>query len=272
MSDSPLPPSSPPDWLTALAERARAADGQPPFSDQALVDLAHGTKRLVAIDDVAAAIVSHEEAELVVDPHSRGRGLGAALVQQVARPGLLVWSHGDLPAARALAARFGAEPVRTLLQLRAPVAPRVAPAFETFDVGVDEQEWVQLNARVFAFHPEQGSVSVDDVRALEREPWFDASAFLLARHEGRMSGYCWLKIEPPESPAHDSVGEIYVLGTDRPGTGEGAALLDAGLARLAERGIRTAALYVEADNAAALHLYEKRGFTRHTIDVQYRLP
>jgi mycothiol synthase len=229
------------------------------------VDLASGARALIAIDEDAVAIVSETEAELVVDPPSRGRGLGAALAQRVARPGLLVWAHGDLPAARSLAARFGAEPVRRLLQLEAPVAVRPGPEFDTFRVGVDEAEWVALNARVFSFHPEQGSVSVDDVLALEREEWFDASAFLVARAGGVMTGYCWLKIA-------DGEGEVYVLGTDRRGTGEGAALLDAGLRLLVERGIRTVSLYVEGDNGPALRLYRERGFTQRSIDVQYRLP
>jgi mycothiol synthase len=63
-----------------------------------------------------------------------------------------------------------------------------------------------------------------------------------------------------------------VLGTDRPGTGEGAALLDAGLTLAAARGIREVTLYVEADNDRALRLYRGRGFAERSVDVQYRLP
>ena len=46
--------------------------------------------------------------------------------------------------------------------------------------------------------------------------------------------------------------------------------MDAGFARLADRGIRTAILYVEADNEPALALYRRYGFEQHTIDVRYR--
>ena len=43
----------------------------------------------------------------------------------------------------------------------------------------------------------------------------------------------------------------------------------AGFARLASRGIRIAALYVESDNAAAVALYRSLGFNDHSVDIQY---
>jgi len=48
-------------------------------------------------------------------------------------------------------------------------------------------------------------------------------------------------------------------------------VVDAGLARLLDRSIDTAALYVEGDNTAALRLYAARGFVDHAVDVQYTL-
>jgi len=58
---------------------------------------------------------------------------------------------------------------------------------------------------------------------------------------------------------------------DRQGEGLGRKLVGAGLARLASRGIRTAALYVEADNEPAVRLYRSFGFANHSIDIQYAL-
>jgi mycothiol synthase len=96
------------------------------------------------------------------------------------------------------------------------------------------------------------------------EPWFDADDLLLLRDGDELIGYCWLKVE-------HGVGEFYVVGVspDRQGEGLGRQLVRAGLARLAERGIRTASLYVEGDNAPALRLYRSFGFADHSIDVQY---
>lgn len=277
-----------------VADAARESDGYDPFNEQSRLDLASGHRTPViatvtstdavwqpdadgsALDGhtVGAAIVGAGQLDLVMDPVFRGKGYGA-----VALPGLLsqahgeltAWSHGDHPAARVLAPRFGFEPVRTLLQLRLAQLPAaIAPldGIDTFRVGVDEDEWVALNARVFATHPEQGRVTADDLRAREAEPWFDAGDFFLARDtSGTMTGYNWLKIEPGESS-----GEIYVIGVDAASAGHGLGrrLMLAGLARLADRGCTSATLYVEADNEPAVRLYRSLGFADHTIDVQYR--
>jgi mycothiol synthase len=138
---------------------------------------------------------------------------------------------------------------------------------EDFRPDHDDDAWVALNARVFASHPEQGKLTLDDLHARMTEPWFDAADFLVARKDGAIVGYNWLKVETPDEP-----GEIYVLGVDPAvaGRGLGRALMIAGLRRLRARGCRTAALYVEADSEGAVHLYRSLGFTDHTIDVQYR--
>ena len=275
MSDSPR---SVPDWVVRLAERSRAADGAPPFSDQALVDYRTGARELVAIDEIAAAIVAPGEAEFVVDPDARGRRIGTALLETLlssSGPGMLFWAHGDHPAARALAASHGLAPVRELLHLtRELPASAGLPAPNTtnpgnsgvraFVVGRDEDEWVALNALIFRDHPEQGSVSRADLDQLETEAWFNADDFLVLRDGDRMTGYCWLKIEPP-------LGEFYVVGIhpEYQGRRFGSLLFEAGLARMRELGIQKAHLYVEGDNEPALRLYLSRGFERDSIDIQY---
>jgi mycothiol synthase len=285
------PRSVPEDWVFELAERARAVDGSPPFSDQAIVDYRTGARSLVAIDEVAAALVTApapvtvpgmaerlgvREAELVVDPDARGRGVGTALLEHILSPtpgrptsATLIWAHGDHPGARALAASHGLVAVRELLHLSGPLdrAPRdvAEPShIGTFVAGQDEAEWVALNSLIFAAHAEQGSVTVADLDQLESEPWFSADDFLLLREGGILIGYCWLKVE-------GDLGEIYVLGVhpSRHGQGLGGLLLEAGLARLRERGIHLVHLYVEGDNEAALRLYRSRGLEQDSIDIQY---
>ncbi|HEX4442011.1 MAG TPA: mycothiol synthase [Galbitalea sp.] len=264
------------EWVSELARRARESDGAPPFSDQALVDYRLGKRDLVAIERDAAALVTEVEAEFVVNPDARGRGLGTRMLEDLLSRGINVfWAHGDHPAARALARKYGLRADRELLHLVGPVpelvegrAPSNGPSTsswtEVFEVGQDEDEWVALNARTFATHPEQGKVTKQDLEQLEGEDWFSADDFLVLRQNGRMIGYCWLKVE-------GSRGEFYVVGVDPGHQGEhlGATLFDAGLARLASRGIRHAHLYVEADNAPAIALYRSRGFSQDSIDIQY---
>ena len=271
-----------PDWLDVLIQRATRADGQPPFSDGSLVELATGARELLVIGDVAAALLGDGEAEFVVDPDARRHGHGTQLLEALlARsPKLRVWAHGDHRAARALAASHGLVAVRELLQLRA-TAPELTTAPErvegagastspvtvsTFRRGADESAWLDLNARAFAAHPEQGRVTRADLDVLMAEPWFDAADFLLLRDGDALVGYCWLKVE-------HGIGEFYVVGVspERQGEGLGRRLVEAGLSRLAERGIRTSSLYVEADNAAAVRLYRSYGFDDHSIDIQYAI-
>lgn len=270
-----MTPSDSPPPLTDLIRRATAADGSPPFSDGALVALAGGTRELVWLGP-AAAVASADEAEFVVDPDARGLRHGTAMLELLLNRGdKLFWAHGDHPAARALAASHGLSAVRELLHLERSLpealeGPEVAqPTSRASVTGFAQHHadaWVALNARAFAAHPEQGAVTRADLDVLTAEPWFDPDDFLLLWDGPELIGYCWLKVL-------DGEGEFYVVGVSpaRQGQGLGRELMNAGLARLASRGIRMAHLYVEGDNAAALALYTSLGFTRRSIDVQYRV-
>ena len=190
---------------------------------------------------------------------------------------LLVWAHGAHPGARRLAASHGLEPVRELLHLRGVVPSGAEFAWKTHAGGeplailansvhgaVDAL--LAVNARAFAEHPEQGRLTRAEFDALAAEPWFDPEDVLLAWDGDRLAGFCWLKVEGGGS------GEFYVVGVDPDyqGQGWGRRLVEAGMARLASRGIREADLYVEADNAPALRLYREFGFREDSIDIQYR--
>jgi len=273
--------------LDDLIVRARAVDGSPPFSDGALVQFANGQRELVWEFDsagrrVGAALDSPAASEFVVDPDARRLGHGARMLDMLTHPARggaggakLFWAHGNHPAARALAHHHRLESVRTLLQLRLahlPAAPAQEPGSGTGTTAftpADANDWLALNARIFAEHPDQGAITRADLDVSMAEPWFDAGDFLLLRDGGELVGYVWLKISggASEQPS----GEFYVVGVapERQGTGLGGTLMAAGFARLVERGIHSAHLYVEGDKAAALRLYRGLGFAESQVDVQY---
>ncbi|MFE9424392.1 mycothiol synthase [Kitasatospora sp. NPDC006697] len=226
--------------------------------------------------------------EAAVHPELRGRGLGRQLIDAVledAGPQRTVdfWVHGGHPAAARLAEHYGAQLVRELRQMRRTgPAPEPAPLPEgvtlrTFRPGEDEAAWLRLNALAFAHHPEQGSWTEQDLADRLAEPWFDPNGFFLAvrREESgeRLVGYHWTKVHPATA-ADPELGEVYVVGVDpaEQGGGLGKALTAAGLRHLAlDRRLATVLLYVDADNAAAVRVYERAGFAIHEIDVMYQV-
>lgn len=284
--------------IRALADRAHEADGVAPLSEATLLALPHAVPAPQAGEDapagtpiahltfdpagrlVAAAIVLPDgSCELAVDPDHRRKGLGTDLLDRVlrGRSDARLWAHGDLPAAQALAAGAGLHSVRTLLQLArstsgdpeisSPVVPEQF-SLTTFDVDRDAEDWLALNATAFSYHPEQGRMTMSDLRDRMAEDWFDPAGLLLLREDatGRLAASHWTKIEPG---AHD--GEVYVVAVHPAyqGRGLGRFITAAGLAHLKSKGVDRITLYVEGDNAPALATYRGLGFTRAAVDVQY---
>ncbi|MEU4119032.1 mycothiol synthase [Kitasatospora sp. NPDC028055] len=239
--------------------------------------------------EVPEAATANPSAELVVDPAARGRGLARPLVDAVleqahlaGRDAVDFWVHGGHPAARHLAEAYGAELVRELRQMRrsGPQTEAVAVPegieLRTFRPGEDDAEWLRLNALAFAHHPEQGSWTEQDLAERIAEPWFDPAGFFLATRDGEVVGFHWTKVHPATA-TEPELGEVYVVGVDpaEQGSGLGRALTAAGLRHLTgsgagERGLETVLLYVDADNPAAVRVYERLGFTVHEVDLMYR--
>ena len=300
--------------VRALTRAAIDADGVRPLSEHVELHLRYGgegrDRHLLLYapdpDDPAAAAVlagyghldptdpvEGSSAEIVVHPALRRRGLGEQLVRAAenASPDgrLRLWAHGDHPAARALAAALGYQEVRQLWQMRRSLAAGLPDTplpdgvrLRSFRPGEDDAEWLVLNGRAFADHPEQGSWTLDDLNARLKESWFDPDGFIVAERGGAMVGFHWVKVHGEEPDrhevagghGHEPIGEVYVIGVDpdEQGRGLGRALTVAGLRRMRDRGLHQAMLYVEADNAPALGVYRRLGFSHWDTDVVFRRP
>jgi mycothiol synthase len=264
-----------------LLKRAAEADGKAAVSEQGRLALRGprpGVRHLLQADRdgrlVGYGQVDGEgTAELVVDPVRREEGHGRSLAEAVLRAGTRqAWAHGGHPAARKLADELGLELVRELRQMRRGLPVDVVPALppgvvlRSFVPGQDDAAWLALNAAAFAHHPEQGAWTQRELGERIAEPWFDPEGFFLAEREGRLVGFHWTKTE-------GGLGEVYVVGVspDEQGSGLGRALTAVGLRYLGDvRGLDTVLLYVDADNPAAVRVYERLGFTVHEIDLMYR--
>lgn len=285
--------------LEELIEAATAADGHEPIGEHKFLRLRQG-------DDLALAILAYESGrlvgyahtltfgtgdqrriscEMVVHPDHRRQGIGSSLLREVITNAqaegarrLDLWAYNDSPASRRMAESLGLRPMRRLLHMHrhpgeppstaAPQGARIRP----FRPHLDEAEWLQLNNRIFRGHPENGSWTINDLRARMEQPWFRPEDFLLLEVDGRLSGFCWLKVE--ERRGEGRVGEIYVIGIapEYQGRGLGRFLLSYALAHLRTRLVDTVAVYVDDSNRSAVAFYESFDFHHHHIDVCYWLP
>jgi mycothiol synthase len=285
--------------VDGLASRAAAADGVGALSEQAVLALRPGVgdvRHLLAY--AAQQLVGYAQlegrsadaaAELVVDPGHRRRGVGGALLDAVLATAeeARVWAHGDLDAARALAADRGLAPVRELHKMARPLSPEDVGSSATtlpegyaaraFVPGRDDRAWVATNAAAFAHHPEQGRLTEVDLAERMAQPWFDPAGFILVTpHDrpGDVAAYHWTKVDPGQRSTVDPTrpaGEVYVVGVhpDHQGRGLARPLTALGLSHLAGLGLPEVVLYVDGDNAAARHTYSRLGFTSIMVDVMY---
>ncbi|NNE12855.1 MAG: mycothiol synthase [Ilumatobacter sp.] len=169
-----------------------------------------------------------------------------------------------------LATAHGLQPVRALHEMRRALPHEQTADIETrpFRVGVDDEAWLAVNNRAFANHGEQGGWTTDTLTSRFAEPWFDPDGFRVHEVDGRMAGFCWTKLHADADPP---MGEIYVIAVDPEfhGRGLGKQLTLAGLDSISERGIGLANLYVDADNEAAVGLYDRLGFSIHRTRRAY---
>jgi mycothiol synthase len=289
--------------VLALVQEATEHDGVGPLDEEARLalsgdepsdDVPDGARHLLVPppqeddpDGVAVGYVSllpDGTVQGTVRPDRRGHGVGRALLEAVldARPDAGIWAHGGLPTSLSFLRGHGLVPVRELLTLSRTLEPGAVPppqrpaGIETarFDPSRDVDGWLRVNAAAFADHPEQGRWSAQDLRRRMEEPWFDAADLHVAREDGELVGFVWIKRERQDgAQGTPEPAEVYVVGTDPAHAGRGIArtLMGVALHELAADGVDEVELYVEADNTAARHLYESLGFSTSGCDVQFRV-
>ncbi|MFW2334614.1 mycothiol synthase [Ilumatobacter sp.] len=269
--------------LTDLVERTAAATGNRPLSDHLWLDLRRGGG-----DGFVAVVATDESGPIALAQISRANDSSSleAFVRPDLDDGRVVrddiaetaldafasagggrvfwWVDDPTDADRSFAESHGLTPVRGLHEMRRSLPLDVRATIETRDFvpGDDDAAWLAVNNRAFLGHGEQGGWTADVLALRMNEPWFDPSGFRLHEIDGRLAGFCWTKLHHELDPV---VGEIYVIAVDPDfhGRGLGKQLTLAGLDSIADRDVTEANLYVEADNTAAIGLYEGLGFTIH---------
>lgn len=210
-------------------------------------------------------------------PHA----LGLLDALRAAYPQGVLWAHGDRSAAHLAAAQRDLTILRELVLMarELPIGHPDRPLpdgvhVEAFATDRDAEDWLALNRVAFAALPDQGSWTRADLELRLAAPWFDPEDCLVARGpDGSMAGFHWTKVDEGAAADDDVSGEVFVIAVapDWRATGLAGALLDRGLSHLTARGMRQVHLFVDADNTAAIGLYERAGFRRVDGDRLYRL-
>lgn len=225
--------------------------------------------------------------EVVVHPEWYSSDVARRLLEEtramLGRAGggrLHVWVHRVDDPEETLAAQMGFRVERVLQFMQRDLdEPPPEPATpEGIDLrtfrDADTAAFLEVNNAAFEGHPENGGWSEADFEERRALEWFDPAGLFLAWRGDELLGFHWTKVhshELEEVPAHDPVGEVYVLGISpaAQGLGLGGYLLDVGLRHLYDAKCRTAVLYVDRANTTAVRLYERSGFTTLYSEVCY---
>lgn len=279
--------------ISRLLLAVSLADGHAPLGEHNWLDLVQGGRSghvaVLAKSRSTGQLIGYAQVsrghgswalEYSVHPRYRspGQEIGADLVRaalnQVSRGGgghVHLWVAKPDAAADQVASSNGLARGRDLLQLRRPLPappPPPGPPLRAFRPGRDEQAWLELNNRAFAWHPEQGGWDRETLARRQAENWFDPEGFLLAEDNGHLVGFCWTKVHDEAEPP---LGEIYVVAVapEARGRGLGRFLVLSGLRFLSDRHLGVAMLYVDASNTTARKLYDELGFTVDHLDRAY---
>jgi mycothiol synthase len=288
--------------VLALIKAAHDFDGTPPIAEHVLLHLRHGgdksdshivlekDNKVIAYAHLDATdLVAGPSVEAVVHPNHRSKGLGSSILKEaikVCGDKTRIWSHGDLPAAKAIAASLNLERLWSNLLMSKPLG-EIQPVtskypIRTFIPDFDNLPFLSLNNKVFANYPDQGGWSEDDLKVRLNESWFDEKGFFIAEDKGELIGFCWTKIHgahthshtgEDDDHGHEALGEIYVLAVnpDYKGQGVGRDLTITGLNYLKYQGLNNVMLYVGVENKPAFNLYKSLGFNEFGSDVMYRV-
>ena len=285
-----------------MIKAAHDFDGTPPIAEHVLLHLRHGgdksdshivieeNNKVIAYAHLDATdLVAGPSVEAAVHPNHRSKGLGSSILKEaikVCGDKTRIWSHGDLPAAKAIAASLKLERLwSNLLMSRSlgDIQPVISKyPIRTFIPDFDNRAFLSLNNEVFANYPDQGGWSDDDLKVRLNEGWFEKEGFFVAEDKGELIGFCWTKIhgahthshsDQDDDHGHDALGEIYVLAVnpDYKGQGVGRDLTITGLNYLKYQGLNNVMLYVGVENKPAFNLYKSLGFNEFGSDVMYRV-
>ena len=210
-------------------------------------------------------------ARYVVRPRFRSRGISTLLLETIgldlrAEGGwagtgvsaLRIWARGDHPAAQRMArrfGRFGVRPGRRQWQLLAPLRSGGKP----------ERQGVR--ARPPAGAAEQAAAAALWHRRAGREELPRRASVLIAGPD--VTGALWYDPDADERTEYGTAGRIVAVLAEPGREDIRADLVAAAMTGLRDRGLRVAAITVDADDHALTRTCRLMGFRHDRTDVEY---
>ncbi len=271
--------------VTDLVRTVTQTDGHPPFSGYKVESIGRDRARTGSwSDDTTLCVIGiaalheptgHWAVEIAVAPDHRGPNreesairLSAALVPDDAA--YTVWAFRDEQVAAAR--RLGYREIRAVSRMTGPIPTVTTSEGPSMPIGtmksLDGPGILDVNNRAFRGHPEQGSMTEEDLASLIGQSWFESDGVLVARDGERIVGFCITKYEDGH------FGEIVVIAVDPAAqhTGVGRDLIRSGLDVLKRRGARKVSVWVDTSNDAATRLYETLGLVEDFRTREFALP
>ena len=301
--------------VEAMLEEVESSDGVAAISEAFLKGINDdaGHRHIIAtLGDKVVGFVTidiNRVVELAVHPSYRHDGLAIRLIKGLKDKfditgAIDVWAHGDLPEAQRFVSNLDARRTRELHKMAVACPPdssrkalfdtqsqqahqraeqldidvlNYTTACERFGADVVDEEWLRVNNEAFAWHPEQGGWSLEQLQKAREVSWFDPEGVILIwkddENNSRCMGFHWTKIPVnQQEEAGKRTGEVYVvcLADEARGKGMGGGITALGIEYLLKRGCSEIELYVEGDNAPAVATYRRLGFDVVHTDVVYR--
>jgi len=229
-----------------------------------------------------------------VHPQARNQGLeldimawGEQRLRQVAKGlslpiELQMGCRDTLRDRMALYEQFGCMPIRYFFRMRRSLIepipdPLLPEGFHLRQVNpeTEAEAWVEMFNQSFIDHWNHHPMTLEEYRYYTSVSDYDPAMDLVAvAPDGTLAAFCYARICAQDNARSGrQEGWINVLGTRRGfrRRGLGRAMLLAGLHRLAEAGMETALLGVDAENpSGALGLYQSVGFEAFRRFIVFR--
>ena len=130
-----------------------------------------------------------------------------------------------------------------------------------FREGFDEEVFIRIFNVVFEDYDDFRSMTLEEMKKMEKSPTFDAKGIFIAEWNGEAAGIVNAHVDKFREEKKGFIQSLGVLPKFR-GKGIAKKLLEKALNSLKERGMEVAETWAQTDRKACIHIFESFGFRK----------